>query len=174
MSWIELRGCLDTGTQSQTNEHTFSRLYYNVDTCMAACVLGVGCARFQKGKDTDPLPRASCCVWVLSEHGWSETSAMPFPGQRHTLHTQQRSRMPRVIMDALEDGNDHKQRGLDKCNSVKYEDKGEWREESHRRRREPTSDAKGANNQLGVLAVLFFGWACAPFLEWYRVCGREP
>lgn len=65
MSWIEMRGCLDTGTRPQASQHAFSRLYNNTDTCMAACVRGSVGARFQKGKILTPC-QGFLPLWVLS------------------------------------------------------------------------------------------------------------
>lgn len=85
MSWIEMRGCLDTGTRTQASPHAFSRHCHNTDTCMAACVRGLVGARFQKGKDTDPLAQGFllfCRVGASGNaHDWPETAATP-PGTK--------------------------------------------------------------------------------------------
>jgi len=65
-------------------------------------------------------------------------------------------------MDALEYSDELMLGCLNKCNSVKYESKGEWREESHRRRREPISDAKKKARKI-------INWASSPYhSRWAR------
>ena len=71
------------------------------------------------------------------------------PGQRHCPLHQAKEQDAKGSVDAREEGNDPFARGFAQV-QLSHEGKGEWREESHRRRRESISDAKGAK---GVLAV---------------------
>jgi len=122
---------------------------------MAACVRGLVSARFQKGKDTDPLaqgllPLVVCvclsapvqCTRLVSGRShaaWDKDTA---------LYVKQKSRMPKVVSMRAR----REMTLLQGFGQVQlcHEGKGEWREESHRRRREPISDAKGAKGGLAV------------------------
>jgi len=119
MSWIEMRGCLDTGTRIKASPHAFSRHCNNADTCMAACVRGLVSARFQKGKDTDPLPKASCLLSCVG------ASVQCTRGRSHAardkdtaLYIKQKSRTPKVVSMRARREMTLLQEGLHKCNSV--------------------------------------------------------